>query len=73
MNRSVSPDAYPDPVARAVADQLARAEVVRFSAGDMMPASVQRAWWKGMLELVEDPSEVDSILESLDDVAASAR
>ncbi len=69
VNRSVSPDAYLDPVARAVAEQLTRAEVVRFSAGDMMPASLQRAWWEGMLELVEDPTRVDSILASLDGVA----
>jgi len=73
VNRSVPPDAYPDPVARAVAEQLTGAEVVRFSAGDMLPASMQRAWWKGMLALVEDPSKVQSILESLDDVAKSAR
>ena len=69
MNRSVSPDAYLDPVARAVAEQLTEAEIVRFSAGDMMPASLQRAWWEGMLELVEEPSKVDSILASLDGVA----
>jgi alpha-glucoside transport system substrate-binding protein len=72
VNRSVSPDAYLDPVARAVAEQLTRAEVVRFSAGDMMPASVQRTWWKGMLELVEDPGKVHAILASLDGVARGA-
>ena len=52
-----------------MAEELTEAEVSRFSAGDMMPASLQRAWWKAMLELVEDPSKVDSILESLNDVA----
>jgi alpha-glucoside transport system substrate-binding protein len=73
VNRSVSPDAYPDPVARAVAEQLTGAEVVRFSAGDMLPAPLQRAWWHAMLDLVEDPGAVDAILGSLNDEAQRAR
>jgi alpha-glucoside transport system substrate-binding protein len=72
VNRSVPPDAYLDPVARAVAEHLARAEVSRFSAGDMMPASVQKAWWQGMLDLVKDPGQLDSMLKSLTQVAQSA-
>ena len=73
VNRSVSADAYPDPVARTVAEELAEAKVSRFSAGDMMPASLQRAWWAAMLELVQDPSKVDSILDSLTAAASNAR
>jgi alpha-glucoside transport system substrate-binding protein len=73
VNRSVSPDTYPDPVARAVAKELTEAKTSRFGAGDMMPASLQKAWWKGMLELIQDPSKLDSILDSLTSVAQSAR
>lgn len=73
VNRSVSPDTYPDPVARAVADELEEAPVIRFSAGDVMPASLQRAWWQGMLELVKDPSTLDSMLTSLTQAARGAR
>jgi alpha-glucoside transport system substrate-binding protein len=69
VNRSVSAAAYPDPVARAVAEDLAEAKVSRFSAGDMMPAPLQRAWWRGMLELVQDPRTLDSMLTSLTRVA----
>lgn len=69
VNRSVSPDAYPDPVARAVTEDLTDAKVVRFSAGDMMPTALQRAWWKAMLELAKDPAGVDAILRSLDAAA----
>ena len=65
VNQSVSPDAYRDPLARSAADELASAKLIRFSAGDTMPASVQQTWWKAMLELVDDPSKLDSILESL--------
>jgi alpha-glucoside transport system substrate-binding protein len=73
VNRSVSMDSYLDPVARTVAEELTTAEVSRFSAGDMMPASLQRAWWGAMLDLVKDPSEVDSILDRLTAAAKSAR
>ena len=72
VNRSVAPDAYPDPVARSAADELASAKLIRFSAGDTMPASVQQAWWKAMLELVDDPSKLDSVLESLTSAAHEA-
>ena len=73
VNRSVSADAYQDPVARRVAEELTGATVSRFSAGDMMPPSLQRAWWGAMLDLVRDPSQVDSILDALTAAARSAR
>jgi alpha-glucoside transport system substrate-binding protein len=64
-NRSVPADAYADPVARSLADDLATAPVTRFGAGDLMPAAVQRAWWAGMLDLVDDPTTLDALLGSL--------
>jgi alpha-glucoside transport system substrate-binding protein len=73
VNRSVSPEAYLDPVARAVAKELTDARISRFGAGDMMPASLQKAWWNGMLELATDPSKLDSILNSLTGAAQSAK
>lgn len=72
VNRSVSLDRYPDAVARHVAQELTRATVSRFGAGDLMPAAVQRAWWGAMLELVQDPKSLDSTLKMLTDVAKSA-
>jgi alpha-glucoside transport system substrate-binding protein len=59
-------------VARAAADELASASVIRFGAGDTMPAPVQQAWWKAMLELVDDPSKLDAVLESLTSSADEA-
>ena len=73
VNRSVSPDTYLDPVARAVAKELTEARISRFGAGDMLPASLQKAWWKDMLELVKDPSQLDSILNSLTSVAQGTK
>lgn len=69
VDRNVPLDTYPDPVARTIADELTSANVVRFSAGDMMPATVQRAWWSAMLQLVQDPTKLDSILNELTAVA----
>jgi alpha-glucoside transport system substrate-binding protein len=73
VNRSVPLGTYRDPVARTVAAELTSAKVSRFSAGDMMPPPVQKAWWQAMLELVKDPSRLDSILDSLTSVAHSAK
>ena len=72
VNRSVSPETYVDPVARAVAAQVTAAKVVRFGAGDMMPASLQQAWWAAMVQLVQDPSKLDAILNSLTSAAKAA-
>jgi alpha-glucoside transport system substrate-binding protein len=71
-NRSVPPATYPDTVAESIAADVADAEVVRFGAGDMMPASLQRAWWAAMLQLVKDPSQLDAILSSLTSAANAA-
>ena len=73
VNRSVPADAYPDPVARHVAEELAAAPLARFSAGDLMPSTLQRAWWDAMLELVEDPGQLDAILDRLTAVATETR
>ncbi len=73
VNRSVSADAYRDPVARRIADELAAATTAGFSAGDMMPPTVQRAWWDAMLELVQEPDRLDPILDRLTAAAAAAR
>jgi alpha-glucoside transport system substrate-binding protein len=72
VNRSVPAETYPDPVARAIATDLTSAKTIRFSAGDVMPANLQQAWWAAMLELVKDPSQLDDLLASLTSVAQGA-
>jgi alpha-glucoside transport system substrate-binding protein len=71
VNRSVALDTYSDSVARNVASDLTKAPLTRFGAGDMMPASVQRAWWQAMLDLVSNPTTLDSTLDSLTSAARS--
>lgn len=73
VNRGVSPDSYLDPVARQVAKALSEARISRFGAGDMLPASLQKAWWEGMLALVKDPGKLDSILNALTSDAQNAK
>jgi alpha-glucoside transport system substrate-binding protein len=72
VNRSIPPATYPNPVARAIAAHLTSAKSIRFSAGDVMPANLQRAWWAGMLQLVNDPTTLDDVLNSLTSAARSA-
>jgi alpha-glucoside transport system substrate-binding protein len=72
VNRSIPADTYPDAVAQAIAADLTDAKNIRFSAGDMMPAELQRAWWAAMLELVNDPTKLDDVLSSLSSMAQSA-
>ena len=37
-----------------------------------MPPKLQRAWWDAMLELVQNPAQLDAILDRLTGVAAAA-
>ena len=49
-----------------------RARLIRFGAGDMMPASFQQAWWTAMLELGRRPEQARLVLESLTSAAKAA-
>jgi alpha-glucoside transport system substrate-binding protein len=71
-NKSVSPDVYPDEPGRKSAEALTSAETVRFDASDMMPAEMGAAFLEGVVNTVQTPDDLDSILSTLDDVQASA-
>lgn len=68
-NRLVSLDNYPDPLAARVAEQLTSAQIFRFDADDIWGGGLQAAFWKGILDYLQDPSELDSILREIDAVA----
>jgi alpha-glucoside transport system substrate-binding protein len=72
VNNKVSLSAYPDVLTRAAAEQLTGATLFRFGAGDSMPSAVQTAWWAGVLSYLQDPSQLDSILENIESVAQTA-
>lgn len=71
-NRGVPGECYPDPLAQRSADLLTSAEIVRFDASDLMPEAMNNAFWQAILNFVENPGNLDSILENLQEVQADA-
>lgn len=71
-NKSVALESYPDPLAQKAARQLTEADPVRFDADDLMPAEVQQAFWRGILEYVQDPDQLDTILADIESTADDA-
>jgi alpha-glucoside transport system substrate-binding protein len=69
-NNQVSLNSYPDALAAKVAQQLTSARIFRFDADDIWGGELQDAFWKGILEYLEDPSRLDSILQKIEAVAA---
>jgi alpha-glucoside transport system substrate-binding protein len=72
VNKNVSLSAYPDKVAQASAQQLTSASLYRFGADDLMPPVVENAFWAAMLSYIKTPSNLDSILSSMESTAAQA-
>ena len=71
-NKSLSLDSYPNATSAALARQLASARVIRFYADDLMPSSVQRAFWLGLLSYLKDPLFLDTVLREIDSVATES-
>jgi alpha-glucoside transport system substrate-binding protein len=63
---------YPDKIAEQSAQVLTSAKTFRFDASDLMPDAMNNAFWKGILDYVNDPTKLDSILASLDKVQADS-
>jgi alpha-glucoside transport system substrate-binding protein len=71
VNKTVPSSAYPDPVAAATAQQLQSATSFRFSQDDSMPSAMESAFWKASLQYIQNPSNLSSILSSLESTATS--
>jgi alpha-glucoside transport system substrate-binding protein len=63
---------YPDVIFENAAKVTASAKNILLTAGDQMPADMQHAFWKSLLDYTNDPSQLDSILQNLDSVQASS-
>ncbi len=72
VNKQVSISDYPDPVAQKSVQQLINASLFRFGAGDSMPGAMQTAWWTGIQQYLQDPTQLDNILASLESAAKTA-
>lgn len=71
-NSAVPLSAYPDEPSRAAAEGMISADVVRYDAGDLMPAQMGRAFFGAILDYVQNPANLDQVLEELDAVQAEA-
>jgi alpha-glucoside transport system substrate-binding protein len=69
-NNQVALNNYPDPLAAKVAQQLTGARIFRFDADDIWGGELQAAFWKGILDYLQNPSRLDSILQEIETVAA---
>jgi alpha-glucoside transport system substrate-binding protein len=63
---------YPNVIFENASKIVVGAKNILLTAGDQMPADMQHAFWKSLLDYTNDPSQLDSILESLDKVQASS-
>jgi alpha-glucoside transport system substrate-binding protein len=72
VNRLVPLNDYPDPVSRALADNLTHATDVRFDASDSMPQVMENAFYTAVLEYLDRPGQLQVILSNLDQVRKAA-
>lgn len=67
-NKAVPLSSYPDPLARQQAETLTSAQIIRFDASDLMPEAMNNAFWRAVLDYVQNPGNLDAILADLDKV-----
>jgi alpha-glucoside transport system substrate-binding protein len=65
-------ETYPDPLARQQAQTLTSASTVRFDGSDLMPEALNNAFWRNILEFVQNPGGLDGLLADLDRVRQEA-
>ena len=71
-NKLVPLTDYPDPVSRALADNLTHADNVRFDGSDSMPQVMENAFYAAILEYLDQPNRLGVILSNLDQVRKAA-
>jgi alpha-glucoside transport system substrate-binding protein len=71
-NKAVDPALYPDKMTQHIGQLLASANSVRFDASDLMPEGVSSAFSTAILQYVQTPDQLDSILQQVESVAKGA-
>jgi alpha-glucoside transport system substrate-binding protein len=69
VNNAVGQSVYPNSVAYRASQSLKSASSFKFGADDLMPAAMENAYWAGVLNYIQHPSQLDSILSSLESTA----
>ncbi|MEU3647278.1 ABC transporter substrate-binding protein [Lentzea sp. NPDC034063] len=65
-NRGVGPSVYGDAVSRKVAATLTSDESLCFDASDLMPPKMRTAFYRAVLEHLDDPAKLDALLQKLE-------
>jgi ABC-type glycerol-3-phosphate transport system substrate-binding protein len=65
-NSEVGADVYPDETSGRLAQVMLDAETVRFDASDKMPAEMEAAFRTAILNYVQNPGDLDNILNTLE-------
>jgi alpha-glucoside transport system substrate-binding protein len=71
-NKAVDLNSYPSDIARASARQLTGAGFFKIGADDQMPQVVENAFWKATLTYIQDPTQLDSALSTVESTAQQA-
>ncbi|HLZ69094.1 MAG TPA: ABC transporter substrate-binding protein [Dehalococcoidia bacterium] len=71
-NKLVSPEVYPDELAKEQAQIITTTKTAKFDASDLMPDAMNTAFYKAVLDYIQNPGNLDSILANLDKVQADA-
>jgi alpha-glucoside transport system substrate-binding protein len=66
VNDQVSLDAYPNPVARAQAEQLLESDTFRFDMDDAIGGAAQQAIFSGIIQYLQSPDQLTSLLEGIE-------
>ncbi len=66
LNTQIGLDSYPDPVARAQAEQLTQYELFRFDLDDAIGGALQLAFFTGVTEYLADPASLDTFLAGIE-------
>jgi len=72
VNKRVPLAAYPDALSKTAGQILANVKIVVVDASDNMPDAMNKAFWKGTLDYIQNPGNLDSILSNLDSVQKDA-
>ncbi len=66
VNEDVDLEAYPNDVARRLAEQLLDAETFRFDLDDAIGGGLQQAYFQGVTQYLTNPGQLDQILQQIE-------
>jgi alpha-glucoside transport system substrate-binding protein len=71
-NTEVALEEYTDPIIREAARTMQESEIVVFDASDLMPSELNQTFFSGVMDYVQNPGSLDSILQELERVRQEA-